>query len=84
MFLAKFPEFPWPFGTQVLWLSLTLARNELQGSHIFNTSLNSRNFKEIWGENLHSFKEILLMMYVYHKAAFTFEVSFSTPTYDAR
>ena len=26
------------------------------------------------GENLHNFKEILLMMYVYHKAAFTFEV----------
>ena len=28
------------------------------------------------GENLHNFKEILLMMYVYHKAAFTFEVKF--------
>ena len=36
------------------------------------------------GENLHNFKEILLMMYVYHKAAFTFEVSFCTSTYDAR
>ena len=24
------------------------------------------------------------MMYVYHKAAFTFEVSFSTSAYDAR
>ena len=24
------------------------------------------------------------MMYIYHKAAFTFKVSFSTPTYDAR
>ena len=42
------------------------------------------SLKVIQGENLHNFKEILLMMYVYHKAAFTFEVSFSTSTYDAR
>ena len=27
---------------------------------------------------------ILLMLYVCHKDAFTFEVSFSTPTYNAR
>ena len=39
---------------------------------------------DIQGENVHNFKEILLMMYVYHKAAFTFEVIFSTSTYDAR
>ena len=45
---------------------------------------NSVSFKEIWGENLHNFKEILLVMYVYHKVVFTFELSFSTPTYDAR
>ena len=42
------------------------------------------SLKVIQGENLHNFKEILLMMYVYHKAAFTFEVIFSTSTYDAR
>ena len=52
--------------------------------HIFFLGLNSRILKEIQGENLHSFKEILLMMYVYHKAAFNFEVSFPTLTYDAR
>ena len=42
------------------------------------------SLKEIHGENLHNFNESLIMMYVYHKAAFTFDVSFSTPTYDAR
>ena len=42
------------------------------------------SFKEIQGENFHNFTEILFMIYVYHWAAFTFEVSFSTPTYDAR
>ena len=31
-----------------------------------------------------NFKDILLMMHAYHKAAFTFEVSFSTPAYHAR
>ena len=31
-----------------------------------------------------NFKEIMLMIYVYHKTAFTFEVSFSTSTYDAK
>ena len=41
------------------------------------------SLNESQGENLHNFK-ILLVMYVYHKAAFTFEVSFSTSTYDAR
>ena len=56
----------------------------MQGmSSIGSISLNSRSLKEIQGENFHSFKEILLMMYFYHKAAFTFEVSFSTSTYDA-
>ena len=55
IFLTKFPDFPWVFGTQVPWLSLTLTRNELQGSHIFQ-SLNSRSFKEIPGENLHKFQ----------------------------
>ena len=39
---------------------------------------------EIQGENLDNFKEILLMMYVYYKAACTFEVIFSTSTYDSR
>ena len=38
IFLAKFPDSPWLFGTQVPWLSLTLARNELQGLHIFSKS----------------------------------------------
>ena len=52
--------------------------------YTFFLSLNPSSLKEIQGENLHNFKEILLMMYVYHKAAFTFEVSFSTSTYDAR
>ena len=52
--------------------------------HTFFVYLNPRSLKEIQGENLHNFKEILLMMYVYHKAAFTFEVIFSTSTYDAR
>ena len=42
------------------------------------------SLKVIQGENLHNFKEILLMMYVYHKAAFSFEVSFSNSTFDAR
>ena len=52
--------------------------------HAFFLTLNPRSWKDIQRENLHNFKEILLMMYVYHKAAFTFEVSFSTSTYDAR
>ena len=52
--------------------------------HTFFLILNPRSLKDIQGENLHNFKEILLRMYVYHKAAFTFEVSFSTSTYDAR
>ena len=69
-FLAKFPDSPWLFGSQVPWLSLSLARNELQGSQIF--------------PNFQNFKEILLMLYGYHKAAFTFKVRFSTSTYDAK
>ena len=36
------------------------------------------SLKDIRDKNLYNFKEILLMMYVYRKAAFTFEVSFST------
>ena len=82
-FLAKFPDCPWVFRTQVPWLSLTLAINKLQGSIIFRKS-ESKEFKEILGENLHNFKEILFMMYVYHKAAFSFEVSSSNSTFDAR
>ena len=31
------------------------------------------SLKVIQGENLHNFKEILLMVYVYHKAVFTLE-----------
>ena len=46
--------------------------------HTFFLTLNPRSSKDIQGESLHNFKEILLVMYVYHKAAFTFEVSFST------
>ena len=68
--------FPHIFFSKVPWLTPTLARNELQGSHIFPKS----KLKEIQGENLHNFN----MMYVHHKAAFTFEVSFSTNTYGAR
>ena len=52
--------------------------------HTFFLSLNSRSFEEIQAENLHNFKYILLIIYVYHKATINFEVSFSTPTYDAR
>ena len=44
----------------------------------FFLSLNPRSLKEIHGER------ILLTMYVYHNAAFTFEASFSTSIYDAR
>ena len=46
--------------------------------HIFSLNVNSRSIKEIQGENLNNYK-ILFMMYVYHRVAFTFEVSFSTP-----
>ena len=42
--LAKIPDSPWLFGTQVPWLSLTLARNKLQGSHIVPNS-KSNEFK---------------------------------------
>ena len=83
IFLAKLPDSPWLFGTQVAWLSLTLSRNKLQGSIIFPKS-KSKEFKEIQGGNLHNFKDTLLTMYVYHKAAFTFEVNVSTSTYGAR
>ena len=41
--------------------------------HTFFLDLNSRDLKDLKGENLHNFKEILLMMYVYIKASFTFE-----------
>ena len=44
--LAKFLDFSWLFGTQVPWLSLTLTRNELEGSHIFPKS----KFKEFQGD----------------------------------
>ena len=44
VFLGKFPDSPWLFGTQVPWLSQTLARNELQGWIIFPKS-NSKEFK---------------------------------------
>ena len=46
--------------------------------HTFFLTLNPRTLEDIQGENLRNFKDILLMMYVYHKAAFTFEVGFST------
>ena len=52
--------------------------------HTFFLRPNSTSLKEIQGEHLHNFKEILLMMFVCHKAAFTLEVRFSTLTYDAR
>ena len=51
--------------------------------HTFFLTLNPRSLKDIQGENLQNFREILLMMYVYHKAAFTFKICFSTSTYDA-
>ena len=73
-FFAKFPNFPWFFGTQVPWLSLISARSVLQGSHIFSTS----KFKEFQGENLHNFTEILFMNKI------IFVANFSTPTYDVR
>ena len=44
IFLAKFPDSPRLFGTQVPWLSLTLARNELQSWIIFPKS-KSKEFK---------------------------------------
>ena len=65
--LAKFPDFPWLFRSQVPLLSLTLARNKLQVSQTFPKS----RFK----------KFILLKMYAYHKALFTFQINFSTPTW---
>ena len=46
--------------------------------HTFFLTLNPRSLKDIQGENLYNFKDILLMMYVYYKATFTFEVCFST------
>ena len=46
--------------------------------HTFFLTLNPRSLKDIQGENLYNFKDILLMMYVYYKATFTFEVRFST------
>ena len=52
--------------------------------HTFFLTLNPRSLKDIQAEDLHNFKDILLVMYVYHNPAFTFEVSFSTSTYDAR
>ena len=60
--------------------SLGLARNYYR-LYTFFLSLNPKSLNEIQGEN---FKEILLRMCVDHKAAFTSEVSFSTPKYDAR
>ena len=52
--------------------------------HTFFLTPNAKCLKDIQGENLHNFKEILLMIYVYHKAAFTFEVCFFTSAYDAK
>ena len=49
--------------------------------HTFFLTLNPRDLKDIQGKNLHNFKEITHDVY---KAAFNFEVSFSTSTYDAR
>ena len=79
------------FFSKVSWLSLTLWDSSSLTFPDFSqkwitrfTHLNPMSLKVIQGENLHNFKEILLMMYVYHKAAFTFEVSFSTSAYDAR
>ena len=83
IFLAQFPDFPWLFETQVPWISLNLVRNELQGSDIFPNS-KSRSVKNVQQGNLNNFKKILLMMYVYQKAAFTFYASFFTSSYDAR
>ena len=68
--------------TKVPWLSLTFWNSSSlifpdsflslnYKVHTFFRSLNPRSLKEIQGENLHNFKEILLMMYVYHKGAFT-------------
>ena len=81
IFLATFPHSPWLFGTQVPWISLTSTRNKLQGSII--PKPKSKEFKWDSRRKLHNCK-ILLVMYVYHKATFTFEVSFSTSTYDVR
>ena len=44
---AKLPDSLWLLGSPVPWLSLTLARNELQGLIIFPKSKS----KEIQGEN---------------------------------
>ena len=52
--------------------------------HTFFLTLNLSSLRDIQGENLHNFNEILLMMHVYHKVAFTFEIIFSTSTYDDR
>ena len=79
------------FFSKVPWLSLAFWDSSSLTFPDFSqkwitrfTHLNPMSLKVIQGENLHNFKEILLMMYVYHKAAFTFEERFSTFTYDAR
>ena len=75
-FLAKFPDFPCLSGTHVPWLSLTLAINELQRSH-----------KEIQGKNIIYIIIYIISIRFYSWCMFiiiTFEVSFSTLTYETR
>ena len=53
---------------------LTLAKNELKGSHSFLIS-KFIEFHRDSQEHLHNFKTILLVMHDYHKAAFALKVS---------
>ena len=70
-----------PWLSLTLWNSSSLTFPEFTQKwisymvHTFFLSLNSRIFKEIL---------LMMYLYVYHKAACTFEASFSTPTYDTR
>ena len=78
-----FDKVPWL--SPAFWDSSSLSFPKMNYNvHTFFLSLNSTSLNKIQGENVHNFKEILLMMYVYRKTAFIFEVSFSTSTYGAK
>ena len=81
MYQTSITGFPPNLFSKVPWLSLTFWDSCSLDLNIFPKS----KFKDFQVENLHNFKEILLIIYAYHnKTTFTFAESFSTPTYDAR
>ena len=73
--LSDIPSgFQHSFFSKVPWLSLAFWDSSSLTFPDFSqkwitrfTHLNPMSLKVIQGENLHNFKEILLMMYVYHK-----------------